>query len=292
MDFDSAIARYVTQMLANGRAEHTIGQAARHLRLFAQWLLEAERSLEVGHVDEEVLAEFFASNTARTMVSGAARSPATVNAMRTSLKVFFAHAARAGWAPRDPSLLMKRAICSPAPPRPLTASEEERFRVALEKASGHEEERDRALILLMLGTGIRLSSALELDSNDIDLDAGTALLRRFKGGRTQHAILPRATRDLLAEYLAKRDSGPIFTTRAGRRISDRHAHRRIRMWRSIAKLPAHVTAHTFRHTVAQRLFDRTNDLLLVKAALHHRSISSTLRYARTSDRAVREALES
>lgn len=292
MDLHVAAERYLLQMVANGRADNTVAQARRHLALLARWLRADGRSLDLIDIDEETLAMFFASTTARNKLNGTPRSPATVNAIRTSVRVFFAHAARAGWVPRDPSILLKRAVCAPPPPRALTAGEEARLRAVLESANTYEEERDRVLILVMLGTGVRLSSALALTTSDLDLDTGTAVLRRFKGGRVQHAILPRATRDLLAGYIAGRERGPLFTTRAGRPITDRHAHRRIRYWRERAQLPGHVTAHSFRHSVAQRLFDRTKDVLLVKEALHHRSVSSTMRYARTSDAAVRAALES
>jgi len=141
----------------------------------------------------------------------------------------------------------------------------------------------------MLGAGLRLSSALALDIEDVDLDASEATVRSAKGDRPDRVYLPQAVRDHLRAYLEGRASGPVFATAGGRRVSQRHVQRRIARWLERAGI-RRASAHSCRHTFAQNLYRRTGDILLVKEALRHRSITATLVYARADENRVREAL--
>ena len=76
----------------------------------------------------------------------------------------------------------------------------------------------------------------------------------------------------------------------GKRIGSRHAQRRFRMWREKAGISTTATPHSCRHRFAMQLYERTGDVLLVRRALGHRSISSTLVYARASEERLRAAL--
>ena len=138
-------------------------------------------------------------------------------------------------------------------------------------------------------TGIRLSSALGLDAEDVDLEEGVLLLRSVKGGRVERVLLGKGISRKLARYLGKR-TGPVFPGRDGCRISPRHAQRRFRMWRGRAGLSRTLSPHSLRHTFAQRLYDQTGDVLLVQSALGHKSITSTLVYARAGEQKLRKAL--
>ena len=290
MQLEDALGRYLTQLRANGRSEHTVLQAQRHLRLLAAWLEEERRSAELDAIDEDVVAEFLTSETACRSARGGAKKPGTLNSLRSSLKTFFGAAARAEWVARNPARFIKRAICSPPPPRSLTAREEERLRSTLAAAESDEGRRDRILVELMLATGVRLSSALALDVEDVDLDEGALLLRKVKGGRAERVFLGPESRDLLREYLGELPTGPVFTRRDGRRISVRQAQRRFRGWRERAGVQKSVTPHSLRHSFAMDLYRRCGDVLLVKRALGHRSISSTLVYAHVGEERLRAAL--
>ena len=146
------------------------------------------------------------------------------------------------------------------------------------------------LFRFLLLTGCRVSAALALDVEDLDLDAGEALLRRTKGDRTERMFLPQAVSEHLREYVGKRATGPLFLGRDGGRIGARHTHRRLRYWleRSGAS-PA--SPHALRHAFAMALYKRTRDVLLVKRALGHRSIGSTLRYATAQDDELRAVMQ-
>ena len=206
------------------------------------------------------------------------------------MKGFFGYLHRAGMIPTDPSRLIRRAITSPPPPRALTAKEEKRFLAALAEAKGPEETRDAALFTLLLGSGLRLSSALDLILEDIDFDE-CVLTVRTKGDRSERVYIAENVRDELQKFIGNR-TGAIFADRFGRRISARHAQRRFRQWREKAGISRSITCHGLRHSYAMRLYARSGDIALVQRALGHRSIASTLVYARADENRLRTALVS
>ena len=290
MHISAALERFLLQLEADGRSPHTVGQYRRHVSLLAAWLAQEGHSGEVGDVTPDDLAAFLASDTVRETAAGTPRKPGSANALRGSVRAFFRYLVRAETLARDPSRLVRRAICAPPPPRALRPAEEERLLAVLRDAQGPEAERDRVLVELMLRTGIRLSSALALEVEDVDLEEGALLLRRVKGGRVERVLLGPAIREILAEYVTDRQGGPLFPRRDGEGIGARHAQRRFREWRKKAGIQETVTPHSLRHAFAMRLYGRTGDVLLVRRALGHRSISSTLAYAHASEDTLRRAL--
>jgi integrase len=172
----------------------------------------------------------------------------------------------------------------------MSDDEAGRLLLALSNGTGREAKRDHALFALMLGSGIRLGSALALEVGDVDLDRGELQLRRTKGDVPTSVPLARAVRDHLRGYINGRTAGALFPGRNGAPVCSRHVQRRLDLWCKRAGIERHVKPHDLRHSFAISLYRRTRDLLLVQAALRHRSIVSTTVYARTSDDAVRRAV--
>jgi integrase len=148
----------------------------------------------------------------------------------------------------------------------------------------------RARLGLMLGSGIRLGSALALEVGDVDLERGELALRKTKGDCPVVVPVSRAVRDHLRGYLRGRTSGPLFPGRGGRAMCARHVQRRLAIACKRAGIERHLKPHDLRHSFGISLYKRTRDLLVVQAALRHRSIVSATVYARTSDDAVRQAV--
>lgn len=290
MQITDALTRFETQLQADGRSEHTRKQFRRHVVALSRWLAGERRSLDIKEIDHEILAAFLSSQSARTRPDGKPKTATSLNALRSSLKGFFVYLHRAGSIPSDPSRLIRRAITAPPPPRALTAQEEEKFLAILAKAKAAEEQRDAFLFTLMLGTGVRLSSAIGLNVEDVDLREHVLLLRTFKGNRTERAILPHKLVKRTGAFIGDRTSGPLFRSQAGRRISHRHAQRRFRQLRDQAGIASAVSPHSLRHSFAMALYRKTHDIALVQRGLRHRSIASTLTYARVDDQRLRAAI--
>jgi site-specific recombinase XerD len=285
-----ALERYLTQIRADGRSEHTAGQYRRHLRLLATWLDSRHHSGNVEDVDHETLAQFLASPAARERPDGKAKRATSTNALRTSLRTFFRFVYDAGYCRSNPARLIRRALCGSPPPKAMSDDEAGRLLLALSKGTGREAKRDHALFALMLGSGIRLGSALALEVGDLDFDRGELALRKTKGDCPVVVPIARALRDHLRVFIAGRTAGALFPGRGGAAMCARHVQRRLDHWCRRAGIERHVKPHDLRHSFAISLYRRTRDLLLVQAALRHRSIVSTTVYARCDEGRLREIL--
>jgi integrase/recombinase XerD len=286
MQIREALASYTQQLAADGRSEHTRKQAERHVRLFATWIGD----VEVEAVRHEDVARFLASETVTRTAAGMPRKPTSANALRSSLRCFFSFVHAAGYAPVNAARMVRRARCGPSRPKALSEGDQARLLAALDKAATPAEKRDRALFQVLLRVGLRIGSAVALDVEDVDLEAGTLHLRRMKNGDVDEAFVPRETAELLREYLGGRRSGPVFATQAGTRISTRSAHRRLVALAKRAGIERTVSPHHLRHSLAMSVYSRSGDLLITARALCHRSLASTAIYARPSEAAVRAAV--
>jgi integrase/recombinase XerD len=141
-----------------------------------------------------------------------------------------------------------------------------------------EAPRDRLLFSLMLGTGIRLGSAIELDVRDLDLEEGRIVLRRTKGGGADSLFVNRSLAAELRAFLGKRTSGPLFLAAGERRTSARQVQRRFSQW--IEKSGTRMARNGVPLAVAQRM-------------LGHGTVALTAQvYTQLETEDLREAVES
>ncbi len=291
MKIEEALAKFQTQLEADGRSIHTRKQYGRHVRLLARWARDVggcgDELEKLGHED---VARFLSAPVATGRLRGGQKLATSANCLRSSLKGFFSYLHRAGFITHDPGRLIRRALCSPPPPKALSDDEQKRLLDVLAKATGPEAERDHALFHLMLASGIRLTSALEVDREDVDLDKSEIRLRHTKGDRPDVVFLGKAIVEHLGRYLAGRGASALFTGRDGERVTSRHVQRRLGQWLKAAGITRKASPHSLRHTFATKLYAKTSDILLVKEALRHRSIASTLIYARASEERLRQVI--
>jgi site-specific recombinase XerC len=284
MDIQVALEQFLLQLEADGRSPHTRNQYRRHGRALAAWL-DARGVSNVAGLNPELLARFFADDAAKASCRGGAKKAVSLNAMRTSIRCFAAHLHDAGLVAANPARLLRRARCAPPPPKALRADEQQRLLAVLAAAQGAEAARDKMLVELLLGCGIRIGSALALDIEDVDLEHGELTLRSTKGNRPGVALLPKGVGKVLRAFLAGRSDGPVFLAN-GHRVSTRHVQRRLAGWLSKANI-AGKSAHSLRHSFATALLARTGDLRLVQMAMNHASIASTTIYAQTDKAKLR-----
>lgn len=292
MNITDALEQFIVQLKADGRSPHTVAQYARHIRAFEHWLVAEKRPPSIHAITPELIASFFVSPAARCTAQDRTRTklPTSLNAMRSSFRNFFAFASDVGLVASNPARRLRRARCGQPPPRALTRDDRVRLLTALEGATDDLGKRDHVFFHLLLATGLRVSSALALRLDDVDLDSGEISVRDTKGSRPTRVFLGPAIQEHLREFIGDRKSGFLFPGRNETPLDRRHAHRRLRTWFAKATISKAGGPHVLRHTFATDLYERTGDLNLVKAALNHASIGSTVAYARVSDDAVRTAM--
>lgn len=290
MHVQEALDRYVTQLQADGRSPHTVGQARRLVGQLVCWMEEGHGPTEVRRLGHEHVAAFLVSPVVTRTQDGRPRKASSGNAIRSALRQFGRWVVDAGYTSQNPARLVRLARHSPAPPRSLSNVEVARLLAAIDRANGPLAERDGVLVRLLLGTGLRLGSALALRVEDVDLTLGELRITRAKNNAPITLPISRDIADVLGAHLPEAVDGWLFPGRQGGAMTTRQATYRIGSLARSAGLPGRATAHALRHTYGQRLYDRTHDVLLVRAALGHQSLQSTMVYARAGQQALRVAL--
>jgi len=205
------------------------------------------------------------------------------------------------------SLLDSRALVAPRvprveidPPAPRALSPEQRRSVERE-TDRLGSSRDRAIMELLLRTGLRIGELADLDAGDVRLTqrTGELVIRHGKGDRRRVVPLNRAARAALRAWLTDRqdhptaparDRGPLWISRTGEQLSVRSITKLVT--KVMAGAGVEETAHGLRHTLATRLVrDQGRDLALVADVLGHADVKTTRRYARSELEDRRAALE-
>src|SRR2546422_5428698 len=139
MRIEAALEKFLVQLQADGRSPHTIGQYRRHIRLFARWARDVgPRCQRIESLDHEAIAQFLAASLANTRPDGAKKKATSTNCLRSSLKGFLAYLHRAGYIRHDPGRLIRRAMCSPPPPRAMSSDDQKQLLGVLAKSKGLE----------------------------------------------------------------------------------------------------------------------------------------------------------
>jgi site-specific recombinase XerD len=139
--------------------------------------------------------------------------------------------------------------------------------------------RDRAILELVYGTGLRLGEATRTDVTDLDLRAKLLLVRNGKGRKDRIVPIGGAAAAALDTYLT--ESRPaLFLARTGARLSAISLRARIQL--AARRLGLRLTPHALRHTCATHLLRGGADLRHVQALLGHRRLTTTALYTRVA----------
>ncbi len=161
-------------------------------------------------------------------------------------------------------------------------------------------KRDYALLLLFLGTGIRVSECVGINLEDVDFENNAFLVTR-KGGNQVVLYFPPEVAEAMADYLAEREQieplpgheNAFFLSLQRRRISQRAVQNLVKKYASVAiPLKPKISPHKLRSTYATNLYQETGDIYLVADVLGHTSVDTTRKhYADMSDARRRMAAE-
>jgi integrase/recombinase XerD len=150
----------------------------------------------------------------------------------------------------------------------------------------------RVIVAVLYGCGLRITEALALEVDDIDGARGVLRVRRGKGGKPREAKLSPELYSYLREYWAAfRPPAPrlFVSSRDGGLVRGAAVRKAIARAARDAGLRKRVTPHVLRHCYATHLLELGTDVRVVSALLGHASLSSTMRYARVTEKTVRAA---
>jgi site-specific recombinase XerD len=149
----------------------------------------------------------------------------------------------------------------------------------------------QAIAMVLYGAGLRLSEALTLEVGDIDGERGVIHVRKGKGGKAREAKLSPTLHAWLREYwdLQRPKLPYLFATRrTGKPPLQQSVCSALKKACTEAHIKKVVTPHVLRHSFATHLLEQGRDVRVVAHLLGHESLKSTMRYARVTQKLVRE----
>lgn len=145
-----------------------------------------------------------------------------------------------------------------------------------------ENYKYKTIFMMIYGSGLRISEALNLRIKDIDSKKMRIFVREGKGKKERYTVLPKTSLEMLRKYYKKykpkHPEGYIFLNREGKPLTVERTREFFRRYRRKAKLDEKFVVHSLRHSFATDLIERGATILEVKEAMGHSNIRSTMEY--------------
>lgn len=285
--------------IERGVAANTLSSYRRDLRRYHQHL-QARGVDDLAGVSEPDVSEFLvALRRGDPEVGLPALSAVSAGRALIAVRGLHRFAAAEGLTDKD----VAHAVKPPTPGRRLPKSlSVEEVSALLAGAGGDGASdgplllRNRALLELLYSTGSRISEAVGLDVDDVDVEDRSVLLRG-KGGKQRLVPIGRPAVAALEAYLVRgrpgltprgRGTPALFLNARGGRLSRQSAWQVLQDSADRAGITAKVSPHTLRHSFATHLLDGGADVRVVQELLGHASVTTTQIYTLVTVHALRE----
>jgi integrase/recombinase XerD len=277
-----------------GLAHNTVSSYRRDLRRYVGYLT-GQQVHEAAQVQEAHVTEFLMrlrEGDADHPPLGAGSAARAVVAVRG----FHRFCLREGLANVDPAAGVRPPTPAKRLPKALPLDEVERLIEAAGSAGTSLALRDRALLELLYGTGARISEAVGVDVDDVDLDSGAVRLMG-KGSRERAVPVGSYACAAISAYLVRarpqlsgagRGMPALFLNARGGRLSRQSAWTVLRSAAARAGVRGEVSPHTLRHSFATHLLDGGADVRVVQELLGHASVTTTQVYTLVTVDRLRE----
>ncbi|MGQ0669575.1 MAG: tyrosine recombinase [Actinomycetota bacterium] len=267
---------------------NTVAAYRRDLTQLALFLARQRRTLATATY--AVLRRFLGQQVTR----GYAR--ASIARRVGAIHTFYRWAAARGVVATDPAALLGRpkvsarlpTVLRPAEAASLVTAPELGGRAAAGTLDAAITLRDRALMELLYGSGLRVAEASGLTIESLDLDRGRVLVMG-KGAKEREVPLSEPSIDAILVYL--RDGRPrlapdgspaVFFNRRKKPMSTRDVRAMVEHYARRTLSGRHVTPHSLRHSYATHLLEGGADIRAVQELLGHANLATTQRYTHVS----------
>lgn len=282
------VARFLSRLRTEkGYSEHTFRAYEHDLEEFTAYV--AERRGELLSADVRLVRGYLAR------LRGASLSRASVARRLSALRSFYKWLAREGVIETTPLSALRSPRKEERLPR-LFSEEDATALVEVPHGEGLKAARDRAILEVLYGAGLRVSELIGLDETDVNLRQGWV---RVRGKRKKERLAPLGAPAVgaLEAYLEARagarlpepEPGALFVNlRDGRRITDRSIRRMVEHYINAAGLDGKCSPHSLRHSFATHMLERGADLRVVQELLGHSHLSTTQVYLHLTSEKLRE----
>jgi len=266
-------------------SDYTLRNYLHAIRSFVSWLDGPPKKVQISEVNQSLARDYI-------IESQQIRSKRTVRNHISALRSFYQFCQSRNYLNNNPF----RNLTLPKLEKklPVFLSQDELIQLLeaplkFEISSPHAEMirvRDRIIMELLYGGGLRVSEVVGLNHGDLDLPK--SLVRILGKGRKERVVpIPERTSSLLISfrenfYLDASSSSPLFTSSKAQRLTSRNVQLRLKKYLAFCQLPQDVTPHKLRHSFATHLLDNGADLRSVQELLGHSSLSTTQVYTHVS----------
>ncbi len=299
-----AVRTYLDHLVVErGLAQNSIASYRRDLRRYLGHL-DGLGITSLAAIEEKTVSGFLMA-----LREGDAEHPplSATSAGRTVVAVrgFHRFALLDGLATEDPSAGVRPPAPAKRLPKAIPLGDVERILEAAGAAGTALALRDRALLEVLYGTGARISEAVGLDVDDLELaetgdDGQSSVLLRGKGSKERVVPVGRYAREAVAAYVVsgrpalvengsgRGPAGALFLNSRGGRLSRQSAWSVIVKAAERAGVTAEVSPHTLRHSFATHLLEGGADVRVVQELLGHASVTTTQVYTLVTVDSLRE----
>jgi len=274
-------------------SEHTLRNYAIDLGQFLEHLAPADpstggrREVDVKEIDHITIREWLSE------LHDAQKKKSSIARKLAALRTFFQFLIREGAVEANPAKLVSTPRLEKKLPNHLSVEDAVRF-IETPDETTDLGKRDRAILEMLYGTGVRVSELVKLDLRDIDFRGRTI---RVKGKRRKERVVPFGEPALhaLMRYLtearpaflnnaplAERDEAAVFLNYQGTRITTRSVGRMVDKYIKICAGIHDISPHSLRHSFATHLLDSGADLRDIQELLGHARLSTTQIYTHVS----------
>lgn len=286
MDIPAEVESFLGYLrVEKGRAASTLAAYRADLADFLRW--SNARGLAVRDVSEEDLIAYLGAG----VESGSA--PATRKRRAVAVRSLYRFLHDEGAIATDPGARLDVPSARAGLPKALSEQEIESLFAAV-VGEGALVLRDRAILEVMYGSGLRVAETAGLSLGDLDL---AERLMRVTGKGSKERVVPvgRMAKDALVAWLdpdargslrparpSRDDDAALFVNRAGHRLTRQGIWQIIHRYATAAGLGDRCTPHVLRHSCATHLLDHGADIRTVQELLGHASVSTTQIYTKVS----------
>jgi integrase/recombinase XerD len=278
-----------------GRSDNTVAAYRRDLRTYVGWL--RRQGLGLDQVGESTIADYV------RQLRDAGRAPSSVARALVAVRSLYRFLADEGVLGTDPAADVEVPRVPRGLPKPLSEAEVTALLAAV-VGDDPVARRDRAMVEVLYGTGVRISELVGLSLSGVDRE--TRFLKVFGKGAKERlvpigrladealgAYLSPGGRDLLSpERWARRDDADaVFLNTRGGRLSRQGAWQIVRRHGERAGLGDRLSPHVLRHSCATHMLDRGADIRYVQELLGHASLTTTQVYTLVSTERLRQVYE-
>ena len=279
--FSSLIDRFLLHLAAErGLSLNYRLSVQRTMERFADWC--AERDLSPAQVDEPLLAGYH-----RWLRGDCRLAASSCRVSMVHLRQFFRFLAREKELPVNPAALLECGRAAQPLPETLGAEAVNTLLQSIAPADLPYGARDRALLEMLYGSGLRVSELVNLRADQVDWDENFLRITG-KGNKTRYVPLGGVAAQALRSYLeharprllrnGRRPGNILFLSNRGEKLTRDRIRQIIKERARAAGLPENVYPHILRHSFATHLLENGADLRVIQDMLGHASLSTTQVY--------------